>query len=57
MRTCDGKCRGCHGLSDDPDLITGSDPDIEEDIQSFQGDIELKNVTFGYSRLGEPAYR
>lgn len=36
----------------DPNVVYNSD--TEEDIKKLKGNVEMKNVTFGYSRLSEP---
>jgi ABC-type bacteriocin/lantibiotic exporter with double-glycine peptidase domain len=54
MRTAMERVEDVMEYRDDPSLSYGSDVK-EEDYHKLKGEIELKNVTFGYSRLGTPA--
>ena len=53
MRTEMERVEDVMNYPDDPALLYGTDSG-EEDYSKLKGDVELRNVTFGYSRLGNP---
>ena len=53
MRTDMERVEDVMQYPDDPAVSYGADCG-EEDYAKLKGEVELKNVTFGYSRLGEP---
>ena len=53
MRTDMERVEDVMEYPDDPALKYGADCD-EEDFSKLKGEVELRNVTFGYSRLGNP---
>lgn len=54
MRTSMERVEDVMEYRDDPVLFYGADSDVEN-YSKLGGEIELKNVTFGYSRLGNAA--
>ena len=53
MRTDMERIEDVMNYPDDPALSFGGDR-AEEEYSKLSGDVELRNVTFGYSRLGAP---
>ena len=53
MRTDMERVEDVMEYPDDPVLKYGADCD-EKDFSKLKGEVELRNVTFGYSRLGNP---
>ena len=53
MRTEMERVEDVMGYPDDPALSYGSD-EAQADYAKLRGEVELKHVTFGYSRLGNP---
>ena len=53
MRTDMERVEDVMNYPDDPALMNGTD-DGETTFAKLKGEVELKHVTFGYSRLGEP---
>ncbi len=53
MRTDMERVEDVMNYPDDPALMNGADTG-EESFAKLKGEVELKHVTFGYSRLGEP---
>ena len=56
MRTSMERVEDVMEYQDDPVLSYGSDAK-ENDYEKLRGEIELKNITFGYSRLGVPVVK
>ena len=54
MRTDMERVEDVMEYPDDPALKYGADCE-EKDFAKLKGEVELRNVTFGYSRLGKPA--
>ena len=53
MRTEMERVEDVMGYPDDPALGYGADV-AQKDYSKLKGEVELKNITFGYSRLGKP---
>ena len=53
MRTEMERVEDVMGYPDDPALSYGADVE-QKDYSKLKGEVELRNVTFGYSRLGKP---
>jgi len=56
MRTDMERVEDVMEYPDDPAVTYGADS-AEEDFSKLKGEVELRHVTFGYSRLGEPVVK